>query len=91
VRMLDENDRRLGTKLVGTLETFLACDRSPSLTARRLGIHRNTLAKRLRRAESLLGATLTDTDTLVAVGLGLSARSLLAGRKRASQATMGEP
>ncbi len=78
---LDEHDRERGAQLLRTLEVFLAEERSLNRTAETLHMHRNTLAKRMTRIEEILGRSLAVTDDLVAIGLGLRARDLLAGRR----------
>ncbi len=51
--LLDDSDAN--RRLVATLETFLQEESSYVRTARRLGVHQNTVAYRVRRAEELLG------------------------------------
>ncbi|HZK49623.1 MAG TPA: PucR family transcriptional regulator ligand-binding domain-containing protein [Thermoleophilia bacterium] len=80
VRPLADHDAARRSKLLHTLEVFLAHERSLSRTATELHMHRNTLAKRIARIEGILGRSLAATDDLVAVGLGLRARDLLEGR-----------
>ncbi len=48
-------DRRRGTDLVLTLETWFGCGGTASETARRLHVHANTVAQRLERIGTLLG------------------------------------
>ncbi len=59
-------------------------------TAEALYVHRNTLQKRLRRIETLLGLDLQDPDDIVELYLGLRATQLLGedvviGRARAGR------
>jgi hypothetical protein len=49
---------RAGGELRATLSAFLAAGHDHTRTAAALGVHRNTVAKRLRRAEALLGRPL---------------------------------
>ena len=50
---------RAALELRETLTTFFGCGYDQSRTAEGLGVHRNTVAKRLRRAEALLGRPVT--------------------------------
>ena len=80
LRPLADHDALRHTRLLHTLEVFLDQERSLSRTASALHMHRNTLAKRISRIEQILGRSLMATDDLVAIGLGLRALDLLAGR-----------
>ncbi|MFI6536691.1 helix-turn-helix domain-containing protein [Nonomuraea sp. NPDC050547] len=62
--------------LLETLEEFLTCGSSPTETARRLDLHRNTVTQRIAAVERHLGASLTDVDRL---SLHLACRSVTAG------------
>ncbi|MBU2602693.1 MAG: PucR family transcriptional regulator ligand-binding domain-containing protein [Actinobacteria bacterium] len=84
IALLDDHDRERRTQLLRTLEVFLTQERSLNRTAETLHMHRNTLAKRIARIEEILGRSLAVTDDLVAIGLGLRARELLAGRRTLS-------
>jgi DNA-binding PucR family transcriptional regulator len=83
IRALEEYDLNRRTRLLDTLQVYLAEERSLSRTAEALHMHRNTLAKRIARIEEILGRSLSATDDLVAIGLGLRARDLLSGRPQA--------
>lgn len=50
---------RAAAELRETLSGFFANGHDQSGTAEGLGVHRNTIAKRLRRAEALLGRPIT--------------------------------
>ena len=70
-----------------TLRTLLDNHFAMQPTAEALFIHRNTLQKRLRRIESLLGVDLTDIDDMMELYLGLRALQLVgeasvSGRRR---------
>ncbi len=80
IRALEEYDLQRRTRLLSTLQVYLAEQRSLNRTADVLHMHRNTLAKRIARIEEILGRSLSATDDLVAIGLGLRARDLMAGR-----------
>jgi sugar diacid utilization regulator/GAF domain-containing protein len=55
-------DASRGTDLLGTLEAFLAETGQLANTARRLGIHINTLYQRLARLDEVLGADWRESD-----------------------------
>jgi DNA-binding PucR family transcriptional regulator len=65
-----------GEQLLETLEAYLDSGRSPSETAARLGLHRNTVAQRIRRAERELSVSLDDPDQRFAVHLASRALRL---------------
>jgi PucR family transcriptional regulator, purine catabolism regulatory protein len=65
-----------GEQLLETLEVYLDSGRSPSETAARLGLHRNTVAQRIRRAERELSVSLDDPDQRFAVHLASRALRL---------------
>ncbi|MBM7774707.1 hypothetical protein JOD54_004911 [Actinokineospora baliensis] len=60
--------------LARTLETYLDLESSATSTAARLGIHRNTVVKRLSRIEELLGANLSDPEVRLALHLACRAK-----------------
>jgi PucR-like helix-turn-helix protein/diguanylate cyclase with GGDEF domain len=55
--------------LLQTLEAYLDHESSASSTAAHLGLHRNTVAQRIRRVEDLLGVSLTRPDERLTVHL----------------------
>jgi purine catabolism regulator len=59
--------------LLDTLTVYLLCECSTSATARRLGVHRNSVIKRLTRIQSLLGVDLEDDDTRLALRIACRA------------------
>ena len=65
-----------GGQLLETLEAYLDSGRSPTETAARLGLHRNTVAQRIRRAEQELSVSLDDPDQRLAVHLASRALRL---------------
>ena len=75
VAPLLEYDARRHTHLLDTLRTLLDNHFAIQPTAEALFIHRNTLQKRMRRIETLLGVELTDIDDLMELYLGLRACS----------------
>lgn len=58
--------------LLDTLSVYLLCECSTSATARRLGVHRNSVIKRLARIRTLLGVDLDD-DTRLALRIACRA------------------
>jgi len=68
--------------LLATLEMFFAENHSPSSTARRLSIHRNTLSYRLDKVASLTGLDPRCFDDALQVRLALILRSLHANWNR---------
>ncbi|MFO5900530.1 PucR family transcriptional regulator [Pseudomonas aeruginosa] len=66
--------------LLLTLETYLNLGRRRGHTAKRLGIHPNTLDYRLGRVEELLGARLADADWVNRLDIALRLRRYSSGR-----------
>lgn len=64
-------------ELLETLEAFFKADCSPSLTAHRLCVHRNTLRYRLDKAALLTGLDARRFDDAVQIRLALLLRSLV--------------
>jgi GAF domain-containing protein len=75
VESLIEYDRRRGTSLVETLETYLDGRGNILGTARQLFIHPNTLRQRLGRIEQTMGVDLNSVDW-VSLDLALKAARL---------------
>ena len=61
--------------LLGTLTAYLDAESSLTATAAVLGVHRNTVAARVARAQELLGVELSDPDERLA--LHLACRSVM--------------
>jgi len=53
IQLLAEHDTHHSTGLIGTLETYLDTGCNAQQAAERLYLHRNTLAQRLAKIESL--------------------------------------
>jgi sugar diacid utilization regulator len=68
------HDAAEGTQLVSTLSAYLEERGVLAATARRLFVHRHTLAARLEQIEELTGRSLRDRDDLLMLELGLRAR-----------------
>ena len=65
------------TPLIETLERLSAEHWNRRAAARGLHVHVNSLAYRIQRIESLLGVSLEDAETRVALSIALRARTLL--------------
>jgi DNA-binding PucR family transcriptional regulator len=63
--------------LIGTLRTFFAARSSPTLAAKQLHLHRNSLLYRLQRIRELTGLDFEDPETRLALEVALRARDLL--------------
>jgi DNA-binding PucR family transcriptional regulator len=83
---LIECDARRHARLVETPRTWLDHHWAVQPTAEALFIQRNTLQKRLRRIETLLGVDLQDPDDIMELYLGLRATQLLG-----EEAVVGRP
>jgi purine catabolism regulator len=79
-------DERSSAELMGTLDAFFAANGSPTETAQRLGLHRNTVLYRLRRIEDVGHLRLEDPATRLNLHLCLRIRDVLqAGAARGAQ------
>jgi len=58
-----------------TVRAYLACHLDSTSTARQLRVHRNTISRRLRQAEELLGHPLGERTSEVSAALALVAAS----------------
>ena len=63
IREMEEYDRKYGTALKESVETYLESGRNVQRAAGRMNIHKNTLRYRLERAQSLFDLDLTDENT----------------------------
>jgi len=82
---LEEHDREHRTTLLQTARAYIANRMSAHETADVLFVHRNTLHKRLRRIEELLGIDLHNMDDAVDLYLALGAADLLKSPDRDRQ------
>ena len=64
--------------MVLTLDTYLRHERSLVQTAKKLGIHRQTVVYRIQRIEEITGRRIADTAAIAEFWLALRARDLLA-------------
>ena len=69
-----EYDKKNEGHLLETLETLIAHMGVRNTTAESLFLHRNTLAYRIKKIESLCGYSLDDSDNLFKLGLALKMR-----------------
>jgi purine catabolism regulator len=70
-------DQRHGGELMTTLDAFFACHGSPTDTAERLKLHRNTVLYRLKRIEEIGGLRLDNPATRLNLHLCLRIRDVL--------------
>lgn len=73
---LANEDRAQRAQLLQTLEAFLDCGGNAAETARRLTIHRNTLAYRLKQIENLCDVSLNDPEIRLNLQIALKAYHL---------------
>jgi sugar diacid utilization regulator/GAF domain-containing protein len=78
LRPLREHDSTRGTALLETVATHLRNDLSTAATAAALYVHPNTVGLRIRRAEELLGLSLSDVESLTEVKVALMVDDVLA-------------
>jgi sugar diacid utilization regulator len=78
LRPLRDHDAARGTALLETVATHLRHDLSTAATAAALYVHPNTVGLRIRRAEELLGLSLSDVESLTQVKVALMADEVLA-------------
>jgi sugar diacid utilization regulator len=78
LRPLREHDATRGTALLQTVATHLRNDLSTAATAAALYVHPNTVGLRIRRAEELLGLSLSDVESLTEVKVALMVDDVLA-------------
>ncbi|MCW2724283.1 MAG: Two component domain sensor and regulator [Frankiales bacterium] len=89
LRPLREHDAGRGTALLETVAAHLRHGLSTAATAAALYVHPNTVGLRIRRAEELLGLSLSDVESLAQVKVALMADDVLAFS--ASPAEPGTP
>ena len=69
-------DRRKGTDLLATLETYLECAGNLTKTSTRLFVHRNTLIQRLERLQSLCNIDLQDRSNWLTLQVAIKVYKL---------------
>ena len=71
-----EYDKAHGTELIATLDCYFRCGQNLRLTADKLYIHKNSVIYRIKKIESLLNATLADSQTAFDLQLCLVLRNV---------------
>lgn len=74
---LTQYDEEHGGELLTTLEGYINYHYSPTAICRALYIHKNTLYSRLDKIAQLLGKSLSDSETIFNISLGLKIRTLM--------------
>jgi len=74
-------DRRKGTDLLDTLETYLECAGNLTRTSNRLFVHRNTLIQRLERLQSLCEIDLQERSNWLTLQVAIKVYKLRANRE----------
>lgn len=77
IALVESYDREHKTDLVGTLESYLANNRSVAATAEALFTHRHTIRYRLGRINDLTGLDVHRSEDQEKLGFGLKAMRLL--------------
>ena len=75
-------DERNGAELMATLDAYFAANGSPTDTAQRLNVHRNTVLYRLRRIEEIGRLRLEEPASRLNLHLCLRIRDVLAHAER---------
>jgi DNA-binding PucR family transcriptional regulator len=75
---LIEYDRTQGTELMDTLEKLLQID-NLNRVAKKLYVHRQTVSFRKRRIEAVLGVSLNNFETRLALGMALKFMKVFGG------------
>jgi purine catabolism regulator len=73
---LEAYDQAHETQLVASLRIFLQENRSLQATAKRLGIHKQTVIYRMRRVEEITGRSISRTEDIASLWLALEADAL---------------
>lgn len=77
VKQLADFDRENGSELIPTLRAYISCKFNVAETAKKLFLHRNTLAHRLDKIKSILCVDMTDIKEIFSLYLALCAMDLL--------------
>ncbi|MGN1118950.1 MAG: PucR family transcriptional regulator, partial [Oscillospiraceae bacterium] len=77
VKQLAEYDAENESELVPTLRAYLSCNCNTTETAKKLFLHRNTLANRLNKIKTILCVDMNDSEEIFALHLALCAMDLL--------------
>jgi GAF domain-containing protein/sugar diacid utilization regulator len=81
VAQIANYDRRKGTDLLDTLETYLECAGNLTKTSNRLFVHRNTLIQRLERLQSLCEIDLQERNNWLTLQVAIKVYKLRANRE----------
>jgi PucR family transcriptional regulator, purine catabolism regulatory protein len=73
---LVDYDREHETDLLGTLRTYLECDRSPARAAKELFVHKQTVIYRIKRIQELTGRSMRSTPDVSELWFACRALSL---------------
>jgi purine catabolism regulator len=84
---LDELDRSLGPRYTQSLAAFLRHNGHWERAAKELGVHRQTLVKRIGAIESRLGLSLKSPDTRMGLWFALIARGAIVDNDRDGHST----
>lgn len=71
VQTLVEIDQKENANYLKTLKTYLSCFHNCTLTAEKLGMHKNTILYRIHKIEELIGTDLSDSACVSTLELGL--------------------
>lgn len=77
IKQLADFDRENGSELIPTLRAYISCKFNATETAKKLFLHRNTLAHRLDRIKSILCVDMTEPEEIFSLYLALCAMDLL--------------
>ena len=77
IKSLEKYDKKCGTNLMETLETYFKYNFKKSLVADKLYIHVETLRYRLNRIEEITGYSPDDSEGLFALQMGLKLKKLI--------------
>ncbi len=80
VAQIASYDRRKGTDLLDTLETYLECAGNLTKTSNRLFVHRNTLIQRLERLQSLCEIDLQERSNWLTLQVAIKVYKLRSNR-----------
>ncbi len=77
IKQLAEYDAENESELIPTLRAYLSCSCNTTETAKKLFLHRNTLANRLNKIKTILCVDMNDSEEIFALRLALCAMDLL--------------
>lgn len=77
IRKIEVYDKDHGTNLLATMEAYFRYNLNKKVTASKLFIHVETLRYRLNRIEEITGYSVTDTEDIFALQMGLKLKRIL--------------